>query len=102
MLNQALGGVGRRVPGRGISAGMKSMRFLRGSPAGLLGNSQPEALEDTQVSRKAAAAWEQPHTEAQTCCSAQSVCAARVWRSLAPDDMFVDADEEKSRAHSVA
>lgn len=64
MLNQVLGGVGRRVSGEGISAGMKSMRFLRGSPAGLLGNSQPEAREDGPVSRKAAAAWEQPHTEA--------------------------------------
>lgn len=55
MLNQVRGGVGRRVQGEGISAGMKSMRFLCGSPAGLLGNSQPEACEDTQVSRKAAA-----------------------------------------------
>ena len=68
MLNQVEGGVGRRAPGEGISAGMKSMRFLPGSPAGLLGTSQPEACGKIHKSaEKAAAAWEQPHSEPQTC-----------------------------------
>lgn len=76
MLNQVLGGVGGWRGGgcnqeKGISAGMKSMRSLCGSPAELLGNGQPEAREDPPVSRKGPALWEQSHTEAKTCCNTQ-------------------------------
>lgn len=75
MLNQVQGGVRRREPGAGISAGMKSMRSLCSSPAGLLGNSQPEAREETQVSRKAPALWEQSHSRAKTRRSTPDICA---------------------------
>ncbi len=61
MLNQVQGGVGRRVPGEGISAGMKSMRFLRGSPAGLLGNSQPAKIHKSAENHPM---YESSHTEA--------------------------------------
>ncbi|KAJ4931988.1 hypothetical protein JOQ06_010424, partial [Pogonophryne albipinna] len=81
------GGVGRRAPGEGISAGMKSMRFLCGSPAGLLGNSQPEACEDTQVSRKSSRrTLRQRHAAGS---SAPVTAAASRVTQLQPDRLYL-------------